>query len=103
MNKEIIIASAILGLLSSLNAMDTNLNINEVYTNTDGSIQTPKDIEKKIGNKQKIGNKDDEKMNGFCGLGCIASDPKEKKPIIGKKPIMGEKPNLNIRPNIPTK
>ena len=76
MKKEIVIASAIAGLLTSLSAGEiSSIDINKVGIDKHGKVLAPKGI--KGGIKK---GKDDEKFNVICNVGCNKTNPKKIMP-----------------------
>ena len=77
MKKEVVIASAIAGLLTSLSAGDNpTINIDKVSIDKAGKVLAPKKIEKNIKKKGII--KEIEKRGSF-GFGCNDSCDGDKK------------------------
>lgn len=67
MKKEVVIAVAIAGLLSSLSAGETNVDIKKVEIKPDGKLEAPKPLQGQIDAKKdlKIENKD-----AYNAIGC---------------------------------
>ena len=94
MKKEIVVATAITALLSSLSADTKELNLNKLSADSTGKILTPKKVKGKIDINKRIGKKDNDKFNLICGKGCIS----KPKPNINKTPKLNQKPDISKRP-----
>ena len=101
MKKEVVVASAIIALLSSLSA-ESNIRVNEIKPGVDGKIIAPKDIIGKIDKNKEIGKEGQDKFNIYCpNNGCVGKpkgDQDLKKPHMGKRPILDKKPNIGKTP-----
>ena len=99
MKKEIVVASAIVALLSSLSAENSHIRVNDIKPAVDGKIIVPKDIKTKIDGNKKIGKGDDKKFNLICGWSCAKPNDAAKTPILNAKRHMGKAPkNIGQRP-----
>ncbi len=68
MKKEVVIATAIAGLLSSLSAADVapKVDMNKVTVDRTGKVMAPKNVQDKVRAKGIKGGADDKKWNGYC-------------------------------------
>ncbi|SFV64482.1 hypothetical protein MNB_SV-14-1240 [hydrothermal vent metagenome] len=90
MKKEIVVATAITALLSSLNADTKELNLNKLSADSTGKIIAPKKVKGKIDTNKKIGKAGGDKKFNLCGLLC--AKPNGKK--IGEISKISQEPKL---------
>jgi len=90
MKKEIVVATAITALLSSLSADTKELNLNKLSADSTGKIIAPKKVKGKIDGTKRIGKDNDKKFNLICGFSC--AKPNGKK--IDKISKISQEPKL---------
>jgi hypothetical protein len=98
MKKEVVVASAIVALLTSLSADNSNIRVNEIKSGVDGKIIAPKDIKDRIDGNKRIGKGDDSKFNLVCGWSCAKPGQADRTPILDAKPNVRERPNIGKAP-----